>query len=347
MTLFYIFNISNIMIDWMDKKIKQTKWLIIWKFYPFHKWHKYLIDFWTNFVDELYVLVCSIKSENIAWEIRCKWVKESCPNTKVFHHNAENPQSPEESPDFWNIWYNSIYDLVPDEIDYVFASEEYWLKLAEILWAKFIPVNIARDVVNISWTKIRENPLKNWDYLPEKVKPYFVKKICFYWPESVWKTTLTEKIAKYYHTIWVKEYARDYIDINQIEKFNDFEIEMIAKWHKASEHALAEQSNKLMFIDTDIITTFIRSEILVWNIPDYVKKEVENKDYDLYILLDIDVDYVEDNQRYFPDKEWRKKLYERFENELKIRNKKYIKIGWNRDERFESSVDMINKLFLY
>jgi len=122
---------------------------------------------------------------------------------------------------------------------------------------------------------------------------------------------------------------------------------MIAKWHKASEHALAEQSNKLMFIDTDIITTFIRSEILVWNIPDYVKKEVENKDYDLYILLDIDVDYVEDNQRYFPDKEWRKKLYERFENELKIRNKKYIKIGWNRDERFESSVDMINKLFLY
>jgi HTH-type transcriptional regulator, transcriptional repressor of NAD biosynthesis genes len=329
----------------MEKPIKKTKWLIIWKFFPFHKWHKYLIDFWTNFVDELYVLVCSIKSENISWELRHKWVKESCNNAIVLHHNSENPQYPEDHTDFWKIWHDSIYDLVQDNVDYVFASEEYWAKLAEIFWAKFIPVNISRDLVNISWTKIRENPFKNWDFLPDKVKPHFVKKICFYWPESVGKTTLTQKLANYYNTVWVKEYARDYVDLNKIQEFNEYEIEIIAKWHKASENALAEQSNKIMFIDTDIITTFIRAEILVWKISDNIKNEVDEKDYDLYILLDIDVDFIEDNQRFFPDQEWRKKLYKRFENELKERNKKYIKISWNRDERYEKSIKEIDNIF--
>lgn len=303
-----------------------------------------MIDFWTNFVDELYVLVCSISSENIPWELRYKCVKETCPNAKVLHHTSENPQYPEDHPDFWNIWYNSIYDLIKDEVDYVFASEEYWLELAEMFWAKFVPVNISRDIINISWTKIRENPFKYWDYLTDKIKPYFVKKICIYWPESTWKSTLTKKLAKHYNTIWVNEYGRDYIDSIKNKDFKYQDMEIIARWHKASAESLYEQANKLIFIDTDIITTYLRSDLLFWKIPEYVKKEIEEKDYDLYILLDTDVEYVEDEQRYFPER--RKELSEMFENELKIRNKKYVKISWNWDERFNKSLDIIDRSFL-
>lgn len=331
------------MIAWMDWKKKKTRGLIIWKFYPFHKWHKYLIDFAKNYVDELFVLVCSIKSENISWEIRYKWVKDSSPWVNVIHHTAENPQYPEEHPDFWKIWHDSITKLVPEKIDYVFASENYWLSLAWLFWSEYIPVNHARDIVPISWTKIRENPLKYWEFLPEKVKPYYVKKICIFWPESTWKSTLTKKLSDYYKTVWVNEYARDYLSLKNNQECVYEDIEKIAKWHKASEDALYEQANKFIFVDTDIITTQIRSEILFWKTPKYVKDMIEIRNYDLYLLLDIDVEFIDDPQRYLPNE--RKSLFEKFKKELKIRNKNFITINWNRNERFQKSINEIEKLY--
>lgn len=330
------------MTDWMVKSHKKTKGLIIWKFLPFHKWHKYLIDFARNYVDELYVLVCTLKADIIPWEVRYKWVKDSFPTVKVIHHTAENPQYPEEHTDFWNIWTNSINDLVKDNLDYVFASEDYWFKLAEVLCAEYIPVNHNRDIVNVSWTKIRENPFRYWKYLPEIVKSYYVKKICICWPESTWKSTLTKKLAAYFKTVHVNEYARDYLSLKKNQECIFEDIEKIVRWHKASELALYEQSNKFIFVDTDIITTHIRSDILFSKIPKYVENYIDEKDYDLYLLLDVDVEFVEDPQRYLPEK--RKWLFEKFENELKKRNKNYVIINWIYEERFKKSIKLIDKL---
>lgn len=330
------------MTAWMDEKNEKTRGLIIGKFYPFHTWHKYLIDFAKNYVDELFVLVCSIKSEQIPGEIRYEWVKDSCPWVHVLHHTAENPQYPEEHPDFWQIWHDSITALVPGKIDYLFASESYGFELARVVDAEYIPVNHARDIVAISGTKIRENPIENWKYLPEKVRPYFTKKICIYWGESTWKSTLTKALAKHFQTAFINEYARDYLELKPNQECIFEDIEKIARWHLASEKAIISQGNKCIFIDTDIITTHIRSEILFWKTPHFVKNLMEEKDYDLYLLLDFDVPYVHDPLRYVPNE--RKELFERFKNELDKRNKKYAIISWNREKRLQSSIHEVNKI---
>jgi HTH-type transcriptional regulator, transcriptional repressor of NAD biosynthesis genes len=85
-----------------------------------------------------------------------------------------------------------------------------------------------RELVSISGTKIRENPYQHWDYLPEVVRPCFVKKVCIFGPESTGKSTLTKKLAEHFHTSYVHEYARPFLDLKNGEcKAED--IEKIAR----------------------------------------------------------------------------------------------------------------------
>lgn len=290
---------------------------------PFHNGHRYLIDFASQYVETLFVLVCSLQNEPIKGELRYSWVSElfaGKTNIIVVHCTDENPQYPEEHPDFWNIWRETIVSRVPQKIDLLFASEMYGYPLANIVWAQFIPVDIARSILPVSGTAIRENPFKYWDFLPETTKKHYLKKICIIGPESCGKTTLTHELAKHFQTIAVDEYARGYLASKNDECFYE-DIEKIALGHKASEQALEAQCNKYMFLDTDIITTCIYSRALFQKVPDWCESYSYEKKYDYYLLLDIDTPFTEDPQRYFPEK--RKWLFETFEKEIQKRNLPY------------------------
>ena len=42
-------------------------------------------------------------------------------------------------------------------------------------------------------------------------EPTDIIKIVLFGPESTGKTTLSEQLARYYNTVWVPEYAREYL----------------------------------------------------------------------------------------------------------------------------------------
>ena len=44
-----------------------------------------------------------------------------------------------------------------------------------------------------------------------KQKPAPVIKVVMFGPESTGKTTLSQQLARYYNTVWVPEYAREYL----------------------------------------------------------------------------------------------------------------------------------------
>ena len=44
-----------------------------------------------------------------------------------------------------------------------------------------------------------------------KQKPSDLIKVVLFGPESTGKTTLSEKLARHYSTVWVPEYAREYL----------------------------------------------------------------------------------------------------------------------------------------
>jgi HTH-type transcriptional repressor of NAD biosynthesis genes len=146
---------------------------LLGKFLPLHHGHIHLIETAQKRVDHLTVLVCSLKREPIPGELRCQWVRELFPTVNVQHFSEDVPQYPEEHPDFWAIWLGVIRRYVPVGPDFVFTSETYGDKLAEILGAQHICVDLKREMFPVSGTAVRENPAAYWHLIPPPVQAYF------------------------------------------------------------------------------------------------------------------------------------------------------------------------------
>jgi NadR type nicotinamide-nucleotide adenylyltransferase len=315
--------------------------MVLGKFMPPHLGHLYLIDFARTYVDDLTVVVGTLQNEPIPGNLRYEWIKELFPSVRVLHLTDENPQDPSEHPDFWNIWQKSLTNILPFKPDYVFASEDYGWKLAEILEAKFIPVNRSRSVTSISASKIRQDPFSNWEYIPRLVRPYFIKRVCIFGAESTGKTTLAKNLAKYFNTVAVPEYAREYLEAKN-GKISFSDIPYIAYGQIAAENALAYQANRLLFCDTDLLTTKIWSEVLFGKCPQWIQDLATTKTYDLYLLTDVDVPWVEDIVRYLPNE--RESFLERCKLELTLHNRIYVKLSGSWEKRFEIACEATTNL---
>lgn len=271
--------------------------LILGKFLPPHRGHDYLFQFGRSCVDELVIVVATLAREPIPGELRHAWVQELAPYARVLHHTEENPSYPHEHPDFWELWTASLRRLVPETIDLVFSSEEYGEEFARRLGAQHVPVDPGRSQFQTSGTQIREDPWANWDYLPPCVRAYFALRIAIVGPESTGKTTLAEQLAERYRTLWVPEYARGFLDWRNARRESTQiclpeDIPFIARGQQASEDALARQCNRLLFCDTDLVTTAIWSRFF------FQSESVETHDrYALTLLCDVDLPWVEDPQR--------------------------------------------------
>lgn len=320
---------------------KRSTGMVLGKFMPPHLGHIYLVDFARSYVDDLVVVVGSLSSEPICGNLRYQWMKELFPTVQVVHLTDENPQYPEEDPNFWQIWQDSLLKILPCKIDYVFASENYGWKLAEILEVEFIPVNLARSITSISATEIRKDPIKNWQFLPACVRPFYVKKVCIFGPESTGKSTLASQLATEFNTVVVPEYARELLESQQGEiKFTD--IDKIARGQLAAEKALARQANRLLFCDTDVLLTTIWSETLFNKCPEWIKEEVSKNRYDLYLLTDIDVPWVQDIVRYLPKD--REVFFKKCLTALESFNYPYVRLSGSWQNRFETACQAVEKL---
>ena len=322
----------------MNNITKKTTGLVLGKFMPFHKGHQLLITFANNFVEQLYVVVDPIKNELIPVEKRGKWLKQTIPEMEVLYLTKYHPQDPGEDPNFWQIWQESLLSIIPEKLDYVFASEKYGFKLAEVLDAQFIPVDLKRETVPISATKIRENTAQYWDYLTDIVKQDCLMRVCIFGAESTGKTTLCQQLASYFNTVYVPEYARFFIETKV--NFNQKDLIDIAKGQIALEKALTPKANKILFSDTDPLATTIWSQWLFNSCPQEIINLANQKHYDFYLLTDIDLEWEADKVRYFPEK--RTEFMTSCINSLEVNNRPYFIINGRGKTRLENAIKIIS-----
>jgi NadR type nicotinamide-nucleotide adenylyltransferase len=118
-------------------------------------------------------------------------------------------------------------------------------------------------------------------------------------PESTGKSWLSSRLAEHYHTSWVPEYARKYLeDINRPYTYDD--ILVIARKQLEEENSLSN-SNELLFCDTDFCVTSIWCKVKYDKCHDWITSQLEQNHYDLYLLCDIDLPWQYDPLREHPE----------------------------------------------
>ncbi len=171
-------------------------------------------------------------------------------------------------------------------------------------------------------------------------------KVVLFGPESTGKTTLSRQLARHYNSIWVPEYAREYLQNkwnNERKTCEPQDLLPIAIGQMKLENELAKKTNSVLICDTDLLETKVYSEEYYSGIcnPIINKFAIENS-YDLYFLTYIDVPWEKDDLRDKPFE--RETMFKAFEDALITHNKPYVILKGNKKERLKIAIQHIDKL---
>ena len=101
-------------------------------------------------------------------------------------------------------------------------------------------------------------------------------------------------------------------------------------------------ANKILFCDTDLITTQIYSQTYLHRVPGILYELERQVQYDLYFLFDIDMPWVADGLRDLANE--RREMYFVFKDELVKRKIPFINVRGNHEEREEIVKSELNRL---
>lgn len=176
--------------------------------------------------------------------------------------------------------------------------------------------------------------------------PINIVKVVLFGPESTGKTTLSKQLARHYNTVWVPEYAREYLQDkwnNQRKTCETHDLIPIAEGQMKLENELAKKADRVLICDTDLLETKVYSEEYYGGFVDPVLDQAAKvNEYDLYLLTYIDIPWEYDELRDRPH--MRKEMFQAFKNALDTHNKKYILLKGNKEQRFKTAVKAIDKL---
>lgn len=173
-------------------------------------------------------------------------------------------------------------------------------------------------------------------------------KVVLFGPESTGKTTLSKQLAAHYKTQWVPEYMRAYLE----EKWNSKkeliqkeDLIPIAKGQLNLQKEAAQRADNLLICDTNLLELKVYSEYYYDGYcPKFIKTEATKNNYSIYLLTYIDIPWEPDILRDRPNN--REEMFHLFETELIKQNFPYKVLKGNEKERFNSAVEVIDKLLM-
>ncbi len=167
-------------------------------------------------------------------------------------------------------------------------------------------------------------------------------KIAIVGVEATGKSTLAENLAKHYQSIWVQEYAREYLN-NLGRKYTFDDVLQIAKaQHKLINENIAKNpSLPIIFIDTELLVTHIWCEYVFGKSHSWIAEKLSKQTYDLYLLCNIDLPWEADPLREQPDIEKRKEIHKLYEFYLQKLRFPYVLIEGKAEERMHKAIKAI------
>ena len=186
-----------------------------------------------------------------------------------------------------------------------------------------------------------------------------LKKIVIIGPESTGKSTLTQLLAEHYHTEWCEEYAREYLlthgtnysfdDLltiakGQVALEDSYQLAVSSKQLPDKDLRLTTYDSRLLFIDTDMYVMKVWCEFVFGKCHTYIYEQIAQRGYDLYLLCNIDLPWVQDELREYPDEAPRKELYAIYKNILQNQSVPWVDISGSYEERLKKAIAAVDSL---
>lgn len=304
--------------------------------------HKYLIDFAADFVDTLYVIVCVRSFEPRLTLDRVEHLRGQYGYERnicfLEHLDDEAPQNDDGTQEFWEYWRDVTKKLVPEKITHLFASEHYGQRFADELGVEFIPVDIRREIVPISGTEVRQDLQENFRAIMPEFQKVLHRDICIFGAESCGKTTLANRLADELGGSFIHEWARPYLETIGAE-LTEKKMLNIVKGQYAVMNS-APLTELFDFRDTDLLSTIGYYKILGMEIPEELLVNFGWTKSDLYVVMNTDIPFEQDELRYGGDK--RESDTQFWIDLLKEYNCNYkIITETDRDKQFKQAVQFI------
>ncbi len=158
-------------------------------------------------------------------------------------------------------------------------------------------------------------------------------------PESTGKSWLAENLAEHYKTKWVPEYARTYLeDIYRPYNYNDI---LVIAQNQYEKENLAAENAELLFCDTDFCVTSIWCKVKYGKCHEWITEKLEQNNYALYLLCDIDLPWQYDPLREHP--EMRSELFTMYHDLLLESRFNYRVVNGTGEERLHNAVALVDE----
>ena len=315
--------------------------LIVGKFYPPHRGHRFLIETACSQVDHLTVFVCSKPEQIPTAELRAAWLREIHPNVE-FRVVADELNADDSAG--WARFCRSCLGYTPEV---VFTSEDYGDRFAYFLGCRHVQVDRARRTVSVSATHVRANPWLAWDFLDPPVRGYYALRVCIVGAESTGKTTLAAALAKELGTTWVPEYGRELSETKLAAlgryEWRSEEFVEIAQTQCEREDEAARDAIRVLICDTDAFATSVWHERYIGSrSPEVERIAATHRRPDLYLLSDINIPFVQDGTR--DGEQIRNWMHGRFIERLTADGRRFLPLRGNLSLQLEQAKRAVAEL---
>ena len=168
------------------------------------------------------------------------------------------------------------------------------------------------------------------------------KRICLHGPESTGKSTLGTRLAAHLGCEVVPEYGRAYCEANGTD-IGMAELVHIAQRQDAMNRAAAARAEELgaafALFDTDPLITSVWAEMMFGKRDQWF--DAFTGTADLYLLLDIDLPFVDDGLRVYANADQRRRFFDLCKAELDQRGVRYATIGGEGKTRLSAALAAI------
>jgi NadR type nicotinamide-nucleotide adenylyltransferase len=168
-----------------------------------------------------------------------------------------------------------------------------------------------------------------------------MKTICLHGPESTGKSTMATLLAAHFDCEIVPEYGRAYCEEHGTDT-DMHDLIVIAERHAAMTRSAQARAQDWLILDTDPVMT------AVWAEMQHGRQDAWFARFDtyadIYLLLDIDLPWVDDGLRIYGNPADRQHFFDLSKAELERRGVRWALISGDGEPRFDAALAAIEAI---